>query len=205
MLDDTLKEYERLAAVYDRRWSAYIGHSTHETLKRLPRDPGQGMWVLDVGCGTGVLLEAILRRFPTVQVTGVDLSPSMLHFARQRLPDHIRLVEGPAEDLPVDDARFDLVVSCSAFHYFDRPDKALDEMKRVLKPGGQLVITDWCDDFLLCKLCDVFLRAMRKSYKKIYGMQECMHLLGEAAFKSISVERYKIDWLWGLMTVRASV
>lgn len=204
MLKDTLKEYERLAPVYDRRWSSYISRCTHETLERFPRDLGEGMRVLDVGCGTGVLLEAILRRFPAVRVTGVDPSPSMLQFARRRLPDHAQLLDGRAEDLPVADSQFDAVVSCSAFHYFDRPDKALEEMKRVLKPGGQLIITDWCDDFLLCKLCGVILRVMRKSYKKIYGTRECTRLLGEAAFKNTRAERYKIDWLWGLMTVRAS-
>ena len=45
----------------------------------------------------------------------------------------------------------------NAFHIFPSPGAALAEMRRVLKPGGMLTLTDWCDDYLTCKLCSLWL------------------------------------------------
>ncbi len=55
-------------------------------------------------------------------------------------------VEGSAESLEFEDGAFDLVVSCIAFHHFSRPEGALSEMARVLKPGGRLFICDMCGE-----------------------------------------------------------
>ena len=74
-------------------------------------------------------------------------------------------------------------------------------MHRVLRSQGRLVITDWCDDYLACRLCDRFLRVFRKAHYRIYDSKEIRELLAEERFASIRVERYKINWLWGLMTV----
>jgi ubiquinone/menaquinone biosynthesis C-methylase UbiE len=204
MSKQLMKEYERLAPNYDRCWASYVACCTHETLKRLPLVPGKRTRLLDLGCGTGALLQAILARFPLVEAVGIDPSPAMLVVAGRRLPEHVQLIAGWAEELPFTAEQFDVVVSCSAFHYFDRPRKALDEMKRVLKPHGQIVITDWCDDFFFCKICGQFLRMTKKSFHELYGTAQCIRLLGEAGFQCTMVDRYKIDWLWGMMTIQAT-
>jgi len=65
------------------------------------------------------------------------------------------LKPGRAERLPFLDEAFDVVVSTSTFHYLRRPGKALREIARVLKPGGEIVITDWCHDYLACHVYDL--------------------------------------------------
>ena len=85
---------------------------------------------------------------------------------------------GWANELPWPEASFDVVVSCNMFHYVTHPVAAIRGMQRVLRPGGQIVITDWCDDYLACRLCNVYLR-----------------LTSRAHYKS---------WLWGLRTARAT-
>ena len=77
-------------------------------------------------------------------------------------------------------------------------------MSRVLKPSGRIVITDWCDDYLACRVCDVFLRALSRAHFRTYGSKECHGLLVEAGFAGVNVERYRINWVWGLMTATAT-
>ena len=196
-----VEEYGRLAPHYDARWSSYVEATTRETLARLTLRPGERL--LDVGCGTGALLHPLSRRHPDARLTGVDPVPEMLAVARRRLPLDIELRAGWAERLPFEDEQFDVVVSCNAFHYFQAPAAALREMMRVLAPGGRLVITDWCDDYLACRVCDLYLRLFSRAHVKVYRRRECLRLLREAGYRNVDVDRYKISWLWGLMTATA--
>ena len=113
------------------------------------------------------------------------------------------LIQGNASILPLRDRSFDAVVSVSSFHYWSDPMAGLAEVRRVLRPDGQFVVTDWCDDFLACRLCDRWLRLTRHSYKQIYGSRECEGYLRRAGFRIRRVDRYKIGRLWGIMTVTA--
>ncbi len=201
VVDPVQEEYSQLAHVYDDRWKHYVRATIHETLKRLEVRPG--LEILDVGCGTGALLSALERRHPKLMLAGVDPTMAMLEIARSRVSENVALEQSRAESLPFDGASFDVVLSCSMFHYVRRPLLALEEMKRVLKPGGRLVLTDWCDDYLACKICDLFLRWFNEAHHKTYGRAECQRLLAAAGFDRIDIEVYKIDWLWGMMTATA--
>lgn len=194
-------EYARLAPEYDAKWSFYVEATTRETLARLNLRPTDRL--LDVGCGTGALLQRLSRSHPAALLAGVDPVPEMLAVARRRLPPEVELREGWAERLPFGSEQFDVVVSCNMFHYLRQPVAALREMGRVLRPGGRLVITDWCDDYLACRLCDLYLRLFRPAHFKVYRQRECLRLLRETGHRDVDVDRYKINWLWGLMTARA--
>jgi ubiquinone/menaquinone biosynthesis C-methylase UbiE len=194
------EQYAKLAANYDLRWSYYVRATTDATIQRLPNTLGD---VLDVGCGTGALLSRLQTTQPVSQLTGVDASAEMLKIARNRLPAEITLRESWAEELPFDDCAFDTVVSCNMFHFIRRPHDALNEMFRVLRPGGMMVITDWCDDYLLCKLCDFYLRWFDPSHFCMYGTLQCHAMLESANACQVSVDKYKISTLWGLMTAKA--
>jgi len=192
------KKYSGVAERYDTKWSFYVDATTRETVARLDLEPTDR--VLDVGCGTGVLLERLSAANPGTQFAGVDAVPEMLAMAGQRLPSSIVLREGWAEQLPFAGEEFDVVVSCNMFHYIHEPFAALREMGRVLRPGGRIVITDWCDDYLACRVCDLYLRLFNRAHFKAYGEKECAGLLQEAGYVDVAVDRYKISWLWGLMT-----
>jgi len=200
--DHVVKEYSRLASVYDTRWSFYIEATTRETIARLSLPPGARL--LDVGCGTGALLERLAHNFPQATLVGVDPVPEMRAVARERLPASTELGEGWAEELPFEDDSFDMVVSCNVFHYIRQPVVALKEMTRVLRPNGELVITDWCDDYLTCRICDWCLRRFSPAHFKAYRERECLGLLKEAGHPQAQIQRYKINWLWGLMMVKVA-
>lgn len=199
--DPVRRAYAGLAARYDRVWSSYVEASVEATLRRLETGPGQRL--LDVGCGTGALLASVAGGAADSDQCGVDLSAEMLAVARAKTPRTVRLVQASADRLPFADAAFDVVVSTSVFHYFRHPQDALGEASRVLRPGGRLVITDWCDDFLACRACDLILRLFDRAHFRAYGMAELTRMLEAGGFEVVSIERYKIDWLWGMMTAVA--
>ena len=199
--DPVASEYAPLAARYDTRWSQYVSLTIEETLSRLPSNPP--LRVLDVACGTGALLLPLLVKYPNTSLIGIDLTPEMLEVAHRKLSERVSLVCAKAECLPFAAQYFDLVVSANSFHYFRDPRGALSEFHRVLAPFGILVITDWCDDFISCKVCDVFLRLFNSSHGRTYGRDECESLLKTSSFEAVQVSSYKVSWLWGLMTAQA--
>ena len=171
-------------------------------LDRLDAQPGER--ILDVGCGTGLLLERLQRTVPDVRLTGVDPVPEMLALARQRLTTAATELRGAAaERLPFADGSFDAVVSASVFHYVRRPEVALAEARRVLRPGGRLVLTDWSGDFLTCRLIGVYLRLQRRALHCIYRRQELRRLLAGAGFETVDIELYRAGWCWGMWLARA--
>jgi ubiquinone/menaquinone biosynthesis C-methylase UbiE len=102
--------------------------------------------VLDVGTGPGVLMVELAARRPDLNLTGVDLSPSMVaaatrNLAAEGVSDAVCVVADVAE-LPFPDQSFDLVVSSLSLHHWDRVDAAVPELARVLRPGGRVVIYD---------------------------------------------------------------
>jgi SAM-dependent methyltransferase len=108
-----------------------------------------GQTVLDVACGPGTVTRLAAQRVGlSGRVTGCDLSPAMLEIARaKKSPDAsapIEYVECAAESLRVPDNAYDLVTCQQGLQFFpDRP-AALAEMRRALRPGGQLGIATWC-------------------------------------------------------------
>jgi arsenite methyltransferase len=111
---------------------------------------GQGESVLDIGVGPGLLVAEMAAEVgPTGRVCGVDVSDSMLAIARSRaeVPGGATVELGPADanHLPHPDASFDAVVSTQVFEYVDDVPGALDEVRRVLRPGGRVLLldTDW--------------------------------------------------------------
>lgn len=109
-------------------------------LDRFQLLPGER--ALDVGCGTGNLTLALLERLdPDGRVTAADISPGMLALARGKTSDpRVTWIEAAAENLPLPPHSFDRVFCFSVWPHFRDPGAALNEMKRVLLPGGRLHI-----------------------------------------------------------------
>jgi ubiquinone/menaquinone biosynthesis C-methylase UbiE len=103
--------------------------------------------VLEIGCGTGNLALLAKRLHPDAEVVGLDPDPKALARARRkagRKALSVRLDLGFAQELPYPDASFDRVLSAFMFHHLgpDDKEKALREVRRVLKPGGSLHLLD---------------------------------------------------------------
>jgi SAM-dependent methyltransferase len=103
-----------------------------------------GETVLDVGCGSGVV--AVTAACAGAKVRGLDLTPTLLARARQNASIarvEVDFVEGDAEALPYADGAFDVVLSQFGHIFAPRPEVAIAEMLRVLKPGGRIAFSTW--------------------------------------------------------------
>jgi SAM-dependent methyltransferase len=103
-----------------------------------------GQRVLDVGCGTGVV--AITAALLGAKVDGLDLTPVLLERARENARTaavDVAWHEGDAELLPFGDSAFDVVLSQFGHMFAPRPDVAVGEMLRVLRPGGTIAFNTW--------------------------------------------------------------
>jgi demethylmenaquinone methyltransferase / 2-methoxy-6-polyprenyl-1,4-benzoquinol methylase len=103
--------------------------------------------VLDIGCGTGELTRLVARRYPEARVTGMDFTAAMVEVARQRTNGagaalRIRYGRGTAMRLPFADATFDLLTNAFLVRNLADLSVALAEMRRVLRPGGTLMILE---------------------------------------------------------------
>ncbi len=98
--------------------------------------------VLDVGCGTGYTTEAILKWSAHGEVVGVDLTPQQLNKAVKKLKSRrgTLFLRGDAENLPFKKNTFDAIVSVGAVEYFPDPKRVIQEMTRVVKPRGKVVV-----------------------------------------------------------------
>lgn len=109
-----------------------------------------GQKVLDVACGTGVV--AITAARLGAKVTGLDLTPELLAHARENAAIakvEVNWREGDVESLPFDDSSFDVVVSQFGHMFAPRPEVAIGEMLRVLKPGGTIAFATWPPELLI--------------------------------------------------------
>ena len=130
---------EALRAGYERIWSTTDMRESQEYYARCLAlaAPRAGDRVLDVACGGGYLLMEAERA--GLEAHGIDIAQAALDRAKTFAPKST-LVRGDAEALPYDDASFDIVTCLGSLEHFLDPPKALEEMRRVLRPAGRAVI-----------------------------------------------------------------
>jgi ubiquinone/menaquinone biosynthesis C-methylase UbiE len=179
-------QFDNVAANY----RTSVVHATGEDLRLMvehaPTSPDA--IVLDAGCGAG---HTALAFAPHVkQVTAYDFTASMLdqvnQLAQEREITNVITQEGDAENLPFDDATFDIVATRYSSHHWLHPETALAEFKRVLKPKGTFIISDIMarEDYAQ----DTFLQTLEllrdPSHVRDYRISEWQRMIHDAGFSS---------------------
>jgi SAM-dependent methyltransferase len=198
-IEDVQRQYAREAPAYEERWREYLGATLPPTLEALA--PRAGERLLDAGCGTGLLLRRIGAEAPETERWGIDLSSKMLRLAREH--DAGRLAIADVHRLPFRSGSFHAVVSSSSLHHWSRPETALLEIRRVLRRGGRVVLTDWADDHLPTRLLGFLLRFTDRSHRRTLGSRAAVRLLEGAGFEVRSRRLFRSGWKWGFMTISA--
>ncbi|MCP3098105.1 class I SAM-dependent methyltransferase [Myxococcus sp. K15C18031901] len=156
---------------------------------------GLGGVALEVGMGPGYLGLEWLKATRGTSLVGLDISPEMVACAEKNrseygLQERATFCLGDAQALPFEDGRFDCVFSYGSLHEWSRPEAVLDEVHRVLKPGGRYCVIDLRRDldrqaltFMRVNI-DVELRAgFMSSVRSSYTLQELRALAGKTALR----------------------
>lgn len=135
--------FNRLAPYYDWLFPSVFYQAIHKQLLEYVKLPEPAN-VLDLGCGTGRLLDRLATHLPKLCGTGLDLSTEMLHIARRQNRHQPRLiyVPGNALKLPFADTQFDAVFNTCSFLHYAEPEQVFSEVSRVLHFGGYFYLVD---------------------------------------------------------------
>ena len=169
--------YKYLSKVYDQVnpfiWNEEMRDQALEWF-----DVGSEDVVLDVGCGTGFATEGLLQH--TEHVHGLDQSAHQLEraFSKFGKHDRVRFYRGDAERLPFKDDSFDALWSSGSIEYWPNPVAALREFRRVVKPGGTVLVVgpDYPNSTLFQKLADAIML--------FYDEAEADRMFAEAGFEA---------------------
>lgn len=199
------REYDQAAADYDRRWAEYVARSLALLRPYLTGRPTGRL--LDLGSGTGALLPLLAEWSVSLDAyVGADASPEMLRIAAERTSSGGRraFAAAVADALPFAGGAFDTVVTASSLHYWEDVDSSLTEIRRVLAPGGRLIVLDWSRDFVSMRLKNLAMRLARVSYERMYSEAEVTGLLRGAGFRIGRTSRAKVGGMWGVMVIEGS-
>lgn len=129
----------------DTKVRALFGPMTEQMLDVIALPAGGD--VLDVACGTGVISRALAGRLSErSRLVGADINAAMIEVAKRRAPAGPHVFEweiAPADDMPFEDASFDLMFCQQGLQFFPDKPAALTEMRRVLRAGGRLILNCW--------------------------------------------------------------
>ena len=199
-------EYSTGAAAYDRRWARYNAASL-ALLRPWIAERGLGR-VVDVGCGTANLLPLLDESGARVDAyAGMDRARPMLRVARGKLAaSSIRggLLEAAAEALPFAGGSFDTALAASTLHAWPDPDAGLAEVRRVLRPGGTLLLLDWHRDPLPMRLLNAWMRVARVRYRRMYSRAELRDALALAGFRVDDEARGAAGGPWRVIAFRCT-
>lgn len=174
-------------------------------LHRVPDERGRPPRILDVACGTGILLKHLLERVPGMEAYGVDASADMLAQAQEALKEqpHVRLErievnDGGTAGLPFSPGTFDLITCTNALHDIRDPVASLSEMRRLLAPGGQLVLEDFARrrHASLWAMFEWLVRRVEEGHGRAYTLAEARGLCTQAGLHVAYGKAYSIDWFW---------
>lgn len=135
--------FDRWAPFYDVLFPSVFYQATHIRLLDYVELPKNAQ-VLDIGCGTGRLLNRLAAKYSDLQGTGLDFSAEMVQQARCSNHHRPRLifVQGDVAPLRFADEQFDAIFNTLSFLHYPEPERVLAEVSRVLKPGGKFYLVD---------------------------------------------------------------
>lgn len=145
--------------------------------------------LIDIGCGPGAFLSEVSRLFPDVQLNALDLSEEMIEETRNRLSGKVIATVGDSENMPLEDEQYQVVTCNMSIHHYPHPQKAVNEMYRILKNGGYILLNDMDCVFPIRAVANFCFPRMKAGDVKMYNRNEILELMKTAGFKKVKYRK----------------
>lgn len=198
------RKYNLLAKAYDIIYWGYIRKTNTMACQALTLAGKEQL--LNIGCGTGDLEKRLIKKYPGLHLTGVDISGDMLERAKEKLAGfaHIHFAEGDFLTIDLPENSFDVIFSISNLHYFADPQMVFAKAFRLLRPGGKFILIDWNRGSLNGKLYHAYMSAFDPAFAKTYTTAEVSSLLTQCGFAiDEKITLFRVGLLWSMMRIVA--
>lgn len=184
-----LKEnrWDSWAGTYDKKLFDFFRHFQKKAVEMARLKEGQSF--LDIGCGTGFAVRyAAVTMNCNGNFYGIDLSSKMIEKAGDNSQGYrnVHFYKANVEAMPFESGLFDSAICTNSFHHYIDPSKALDEIYRVLKPGGRIYILDATTDGIMTKLAEKAFMSRQQSHVKLYSTGEFRELFTKSSLKYVT-------------------
>lgn len=173
------------------RWSKTRWFSRMRTkiMATIPFEREQTFSLLDLSCGSGDLLAEIKKTYPSATLFGIDASEKLKDIAKQNART-AEIIVGDAHALPYRDNNFDIITCALAFHHYHDASQAAQEIFRVLKPNGELVVFDLAPETTsMQKLWNFFGSRVERGAHHFFSGDELGKLLFSCGFENIQTKK----------------
>lgn len=184
--EKTKKHFDQIADDYNNSSDLKVIEPLYEVIVNEIKKENGGK-ILDVGCGNGNLFA--LLGDERYELYGIDFSQNMISQATIRCGDRASFEVADAEELPFEDDTFDIIVCNASFHHYIHPEAVLNEMHRVLRDGGKLIIGDPYVPGIVRPVINVLTRFSDEGDYHFYGEGEMKKLFLKIGFTPLSFKR----------------
>lgn len=167
-------DYRQIAKDYDTKWKVFHDMPHHWILgyAEKPRS------IIDLGCGTGLLLAMLQARYPDAKITGIDCSADMLEFASERI-DGGDLYVADIENMDIPEDPFHLVLSVNVLHHLNDPQAHIDLLHKLCAHDGTVFLCDLVIEGWKLMLLEQYWRLFHQSHHRAFTHDELKPLLAD--------------------------
>ena len=189
---NSIRKYDSIASDYDSTSNGRFTLQFKEKILSIFEAPDGGR-VLDVGCGNGSLINAISKK-RKIEAYGIDISPKMIEECRSRY-NGVNFEVSTGERIAFADDYFDTITICCVLHHLNNPRKFFEEARRVVKPGGILIVGEPWSPILAKQILDyVISPLLRAGDNKTFTKKRLHRLFDEHGF-SILPDSYEKSFM----------
>ena len=148
--------------------------------------------LIDIGCGPRAFLSLVEETFPMIQLNALDLSDEMIHETKERLSGTAIATIGDSENMPLDGEQYQVVTCNMSIHHYPHPQNALNEMYRILKPGGYLLLNDMDCIAPIRAAANWLFPRLPGGDVKMYCREEIEEIVRNAGFQKIQYRKISL-------------
>ncbi len=141
--------------------------------------------LIDIGCGAGAFLLEVQKKYPGLRLGALDLSEGMIRETRSRLGGNVTARVGDAQDMPLAGGQYEAATCLMCLPCFSKPQAALEEIYRVLSPGGYLLLNDVERPSAILQWAEKTFPGAKSLPLRLYDRGEIVSMLKKAGFQKV--------------------